>query len=76
MSKRGPGCFLHASNGHIGLAISNIVADSIVEKDGFLCNFANLIAQRAQAHVAQIVTIDENAARSHIEEARDEVDQG
>ena len=36
---------------------------------------ANLAAQRGKREVAHIVAVDQDAARSHVEEARNQVDQ-
>ncbi len=60
---------------HIRLAVSDVVAHRVVEKDGFLRDLRNLAAQRAESQLANVVTIDENAARRDVEEARNQIDQ-
>jgi hypothetical protein len=60
---------------HVRLAVGDVVAHRVVEEDGLLRHLGNLAAQRAERQVAQVVAVDENAARSHVEEARNQVDQ-
>ncbi len=76
MGERRFGRIDHSLQRNIRLAISDVVADGIVEENRLLGDLADLFAQRSQADFAEIVAVDEDAARAHIEEAGDEVDHG
>ena len=47
----------------------------VVEEDGLLRHLRHLPPQRGQRQIAQIVAVDQNAARSHVEEARNQIHQ-
>ncbi len=60
---------------HVRLAVGNVVAHRVVEENRLLRHLRHLAAQRAQRQVAQVVAVDQDAPRGHIEEARNQVDQ-
>ena len=53
---------LHAGERDVGLAVGDVVAHGVVEQDGLLRDFADLLAQRGDGDVAEIVAVDEDAA--------------
>ena len=48
----------------------------VVEENRLLGDVADLGTERSQAHIPQVMSIDADAARGDIEEARDQVHQG
>ena len=61
--------------GNAGLAIGNVVADSIVEENCLLGDVADLAAEGSQADIAQVMSIDLDAACGNVKEAGDQVNQ-
>ncbi len=61
---------------HVWLAVGDVVAHGVVEEDGLLRDLRDLAAQRAEGELAHVVAVDEDASGSHVEEARDEIDEG
>ena len=60
---------------HIRLPIGDVVAHRVVEEHGLLRDLRHLAAQRCQREVANILFVNEDAARSDIEEARNQIHQ-
>src|ERR1700751_704601 len=65
----------YAGELNIRLAVGDIVANGVIEQDGLLRDLADLLTQRFQADIAEIVSVDEHLAGSHIEEPRDKIHQ-
>ena len=61
---------------HIGLAVGNVVAHRVVEENSLLRHLRYLPAQRAERQIAKVEAVNENAARSDVKEARNQVGQG
>src|SRR5262249_54121957 len=66
----GPGRLQHFELRSARAAVSDIVADVAGEQDRVLQDDGDLIAQRPQAQVPHVLTVDEDAPRSNSVEAR------
>src|ERR1035437_2875179 len=66
----------HHAGFHVWSSVGDVVAHGVVEQNGLLRDLGNLAAERGKRHIAQVVTIDEDAAGGDVEEARDEIDEG
>src|SRR3974390_1062241 len=75
MSKRGAGGGFNVFLRHVRLAISDVVANCVVEQHCLLRNNANLCAERSESDVADVLPVDQDAPASHIEETRNQMDQ-
>ncbi len=64
---------LHQIAFYIRLAVGDVVAHRVVEKNRFLGHLRNLAAQRRQRNVANVFAVDDDSTRSYIEETRNEV---
>src|SRR5208337_3832277 len=59
----------------VRLAIGDVVAHRVVEQNRFLRDDADLRAQRGQGYIAHVVAVNQQPSGSHIEEARNQVNQ-
>src|SRR5580698_5861283 len=59
----------------MGLAVSNIVADSIVKQNRFLGHDADLRPQGCKSDIAHVVAVDRKASGADIEKTRDQMHQ-
>ncbi len=66
---------LHHCRFRVRLSVGNVVVHRVVEENRLLRHLRHLAAQRSQRQIAQIVAVDQNAARGHIEESRNQIDQ-
>src|SRR5208283_378219 len=73
--QRRAGCIFHRLPWNVGLAIGNIVADSIVEQDRILGDDGNLRPQRCNRDITHITAVEEQPPAGHVEEARQQVYQ-
>src|ERR1700686_5210523 len=60
---------------NLGLAVSDVVANRIVEQNRLLCDDANLRPQRGEGYFAEVLTINEQTSRRDIEEAGNQMDE-
>src|ERR1039458_2293553 len=60
---------------NLRLAVGDVVAHRIVEENRLLRDLGDLAAQRTQRELAQVASVDENAAAGDVEEARNQVCQ-
>ena len=56
-------------------AIRNVVGDRVVEQHRLLRDYADLMAERLQAHVAYVDPVDQDRAAGNVVKARQQVDQ-
>ena len=62
-------------HGDVGLAIGDVVANGVVEEHRLLRDFADLLAERDESEVADVVVIEKDGAAGDVVEARQKVDE-
>src|SRR5271156_904015 len=66
---------LYLAHWNIRLAIRNVVPHRIVEQHRLLRHLADLLTQRSDRHIPQIMSINQNPSFIHIEESRNQIHQ-
>src|ERR1700739_4178888 len=76
MRERRLRCADDACHWDVRLAVSNIVADGVVEEHRLLRHLANLLAERNKGKIANVVLVQKDRSSCNVEEAWKQVHQG
>src|ERR1035438_4672156 len=60
---------------YVRLPVRDVIAHGVIEENRFLRDLGHLAAQRTEGQIAKIAIVNDDAAGSDIEEARNEIDQ-
>src|ERR1700733_13071654 len=66
---------LDGFHGDVRLPVGDVIPHCVIEQDRILSDDAHLLAQRRKRDVADIVSIDQQAAGGYVEKARDQMNQ-
>ena len=65
----------HLLLGRVGQAVLQVAGDGAAEEERLLRDQAELRPEQVRLELADVDTVDQHAARGHVEEARHEVEQ-